>query len=90
MAKCQAIADLVEPGRSKARPGAREVIEALDASLQKIYDETGMTEDEFADLMDPKIEFPWERFGERPDGDADRQSLGPRSLHFARSSLRSG
>jgi hypothetical protein len=45
---------------SKVRPESRAIIERLQETLQQIYAETGMTEDEFADLLDPSKPFPYD------------------------------
>jgi hypothetical protein len=42
------------------RPESRAIIERLQETLQQIYAETGMTEDEFADLLDPSKPFPYD------------------------------
>ena len=39
--------------------------------VQEICDRNGWTEEEFADLMNPKIEFPYDRFDGPPDGQVD-------------------
>jgi hypothetical protein len=46
---------------SKTDPEARRMAEELHETLQKMYASTGMTEDEFVDLLNPKIEFPYDR-----------------------------
>jgi hypothetical protein len=38
----------------------REAMERLRDVLARVYDETGLTEDEFADLMDPSKPFPYD------------------------------
>jgi hypothetical protein len=52
--------DAVELDWSKVDPESRAIVERLQATLQKIYAETGMTEDEFADLLDPSKPFPYD------------------------------
>jgi hypothetical protein len=44
----------------KDTPEAREALERLERTLQAIYAETGLTEDEFANLMDPSKPFPYD------------------------------
>ncbi len=44
----------------KDTPEAREALERLERTLEAIYAETGMTEDEFADLLDPSKPFPYD------------------------------
>lgn len=39
-------------------PESLAIVRELDRTLQRIYEETGLTEDEFADLMDPGKPFP--------------------------------
>lgn len=53
--------DDVELDWSKVRPESRAIIERLQSTLQKIYAETGLTQDEFADLLDPSKPFPYDR-----------------------------
>jgi hypothetical protein len=48
-----------ERGRKKAE--ARAAFERLHATLQQVYAETGMTEDELVDLLDPGKPFPYDR-----------------------------
>lgn len=57
---------------STVKPESRAEVDQLQATLQAIYKRTGMTEDEFADLMDPRIEFPYDRSG----GELDRETGG--------------
>jgi len=45
---------------SKVDPESRAIIGRLQETLQKIYARTGMTEDEFADLLDPSKPFPYD------------------------------
>lgn len=45
-------------------PQKHDALEALDRLLKQIYAETGMTEDEFADLLDPKKPFPYDKVPE--------------------------
>ena len=35
--------------------------EELSQLLQRVYAETGLTEDEFADLLDPSKPFPYDK-----------------------------
>jgi hypothetical protein len=46
--------------RRKNKAELRAHFERLQATLQEIYAETGMTEDEFADLFDTKKPFPYD------------------------------
>jgi hypothetical protein len=46
---------------SNVDPESRRMAEKIHQTLQEIYARTGMTEDEFADLLNPKIEFPYDR-----------------------------
>ena len=48
----------MKPGSDKAE--LREAFGQLDEILQRIYERTGMTEDEFADLFDTKRPFPYD------------------------------
>jgi hypothetical protein len=41
-------------------PESRAIIERLQGTLQAIYARTGMTEDEFIDLLDPSKPFPYD------------------------------
>lgn len=45
-------------------PRTHEAVEELDRLLKQIYAETGMTEDEFADLLDPGKPFPYDKVPE--------------------------
>ncbi len=38
----------------------RQAVERLREALARVYAETGLTEDEFADLMDPSKPFPYD------------------------------
>ncbi len=53
--------DSVELDWSKVDPESRAIIERLQGTLQAIYARTGMTEDEFIDLLDPSKPFPYDR-----------------------------
>lgn len=46
--------------RRRRKTESREAFARLRTVLQEIYDETGLTEDEFADLMDPSKPFPYD------------------------------
>jgi hypothetical protein len=46
--------------RRRKKAEARAAFERLRSVLQKIYAETGMTEDEFADLFDTTKPFPYD------------------------------
>lgn len=46
-------------------PQKHAAMEEIARLLQEIYDETGLTEDEFADLMDPSKPFPYDKVPER-------------------------
>jgi len=52
--------ETVELDWSKVDPESRAIIERLQNTLQQIYAETGMTEDEFIDLLDPTKPFPYD------------------------------
>jgi hypothetical protein len=52
---------------SNVKPESRAAVDQLQETLQKIYEETGLTEDELADLMNPLYEFPYDHFGGEPD-----------------------
>jgi hypothetical protein len=49
-----------EQDRREKKAEARAAFERLRSVLQKIYAETGMTEDEFADLFDTTKPFPYD------------------------------
>lgn len=51
---------LSEEERRKRKAEARAAFVRLRQTLQQIYDETGLTEDEFADLLDPGKPFPYD------------------------------
>ena len=59
-ATSQSANDATELDWSKVRPESRAIIERLQRTLQQIYAETGLTEDEFADLLDPSKPFPYD------------------------------
>jgi hypothetical protein len=40
---------------TNARPGARDHIHSLESTLQAIYKETGMTEEDLAEFFDPTL-----------------------------------
>ena len=42
-------------------PEKHATMEQLRRTLKAIYDETGLTDDEFADLLDPKKPFPYDK-----------------------------
>jgi hypothetical protein len=46
--------------RRRKKAEAAAAFERLHKTLQSIYAETGLTEDEFADLMDPGKPFPYD------------------------------
>jgi len=46
--------------RRKVDPEKHAAMEQLRRTLEAVYAETGLTEDEFADLMDPKKPFPYD------------------------------
>jgi hypothetical protein len=46
---------------SKVDPEKHATMERLRQTLEVIYAATGLTEDEFADLMDPKKPFPYDK-----------------------------
>jgi hypothetical protein len=52
--------EAIELDWSKVDPESRAIIVRLQSTLQKIYAETGLTEDEFADLLDPSKPFPYD------------------------------
>jgi hypothetical protein len=59
------------PESSKIDPETRAAAERLQKLVQEICDRNGWTEEEFADLMNPKIEFPYDRFRGPPDREPD-------------------
>jgi hypothetical protein len=44
----------------KDTPEAREAMEQFKQVVQDLLDQTGLTEDELADLLDPKKPFPYD------------------------------
>lgn len=46
------------PTERRAKPEAREAMEHLERTVQRVLDETGLTEDELADLFDLNKPFP--------------------------------
>ncbi len=50
----------VDQDRPRRKAELRETFRKLDEVLQRIYERTGMTEDEFADLFDTKKPFPYD------------------------------
>ena len=48
------------PSRSALDPGFRESLAKLEETLARIREQTGMTEDELADLLDPSKPFPYD------------------------------
>ena len=44
--------------RRGPKPGAKEAREQLERTIQRVLDETGLTEDELADLFDPNKPLP--------------------------------
>ena len=50
--------EISDDERRKKKAEVRAAFERLRAVLQEVYEETGLTEDEFADLMDPSKPFP--------------------------------
>ncbi|MFN8634550.1 MAG: hypothetical protein U0893_11890 [Chloroflexota bacterium] len=50
-----------DESRRKMKATLRAHFAQLRAELQEIYAETGLTEDEFADLFDTKKPFPYDR-----------------------------
>ena len=53
-------AEDADEDRRRKKADARAAFERLRSVLQKIYAETGMTEDEFADLFDTTKPFPYD------------------------------
>ena len=59
------------PASSKLGPEGHVAATRLQKLVQEICDSNGWTEEEFADLMNPKIEFPYDRFDGPPDRTGD-------------------